>query len=395
MLKIQNDTYSFLGTQDGRVLQYFKKDGSFISRVFSFRFALSCSPSLLQKQKVYALAQENELLCASGYGGEIIFTNIYTRAKKTQVFHSKSTVCSLVFLDEKYLAASNVNGEVYVYNIQTFTYKKYTTTKRNIQGVIHLRKENILLVYAKDNSLTLIDLQREQLLEHNFMIFNAIIKQIEREEKGFLISFTDQTQEMISEQEIKLKLELLYNEISKKANSGYLTKMQKSIQTPSTQTSNNPKSYKILQDAYAKNDFKLCYEIIDRYELTNTQLCSLLQKHWKKLIVECESFALQGDAKKILSSLGELLFIESRSDILGDLLRLSFYKKISMLQEEKNYTSAQNIIYSYVDIFGYDCEIAQEIKKFEQVSRKKIAILTHKEDRKSRTFWWEYFHQAI
>ncbi len=395
MIKISNTLYTFIGTDDGRVIQSLTHDGSFLSRLFSFKSIQTSSKTLHKKYKIYALAQDDEFLCASGYGGEIILIDLYTRTKKKHYFYSKSTVSSLVFLDHNRLVASNVNGEVYLYNFLTQTHKKFTTTKTDITTLLYLEKENLLLVYAKDNYLTLIDLELEQILEHKFSIFQDVIESVYKEEKGVCISLKDTSLIQLSYEEISLRVALLKDEIIKKANSGYLTKLQKRSISTTSKIEKQPQSYQILQDAYKENDFKKCYEIIDKYELSGTQLCTLLEKHWRKILEECEGYAIQGDAKKILSSLGELLFIESRSDILGDLLRLSFFQKIDKLLKEKLYNSAQNILYSYIDIFGYDCEIAQKIQKFEFVSDEKIAIFTHKEDRKSRTFWWEYFHQAI
>ncbi len=395
MIKISNTLYTFIGTDDGRVIQSFTQDGSFLSRLFSFESIQTSSKTLQKKYKVYALAQHNELLCASGYGGEIILIDLYTRAKKKHYFYSKSTVSSLVFLDHNRLVASNVNGEVYLYNFLTQTHKKFTTTKTDITTLLHLEKENLLLVSAKDNYLTLVDLELGQVLEHKFSIFHDLVESVYKEKKGICISLKDASLIQLSYEEIRLRVALLKDELVKKANSGYLTKLQKQSITTTPQRDKQLRSYQILQDAYKDNDFKKCYEIIDKYELSGTQLCTLLEKHWQKMLQECEGYALQGDAKKILSTLGELLFIESRSDILGDLLRLSFFQKVENLLSQKHYNSAQNILYSYIDIFGYDCEIAQKIQKLEFISQEKIAIFTHKEDRKSRNFWWEYFHKSV
>ena len=395
MLKVSNSLYHFIGTDDGRILQYHTKEDLFLSRIFSFKFIQTSSQALAKKNKIYALASYDELLCASGYGGEIILINIYTRAKKISLFHSKSSVSSLVFLDKNTLVASNVNGEIYIYDIPTQNYKKYITTKTEIQGVLHLQQEGILLIYAHDNYLTLIDLKEQTLLKQKFLHLKAVVEHIKMQEKGLYITFKDQTSTTLSYQEILLHLTLLRDEIAKKANSGYITKVkQKNTMIVSKKKDQKP-SCTLLEKAYALNDFKLCYEIIDKYEILDTQLSFLLEKHWKKLLLESQEYALQGDAKRIISSFGELLFVESRSAVVGDLLRLSFFQKIEILLDAMLHNSAQNIIYSYIDIFGYDCEIAQKIKKYERETKEKIAILTHKEDRKSRTFWWGYFHEHI
>ena len=130
--------------------------------------------------------------------------------------------------------------------------------------------------------------------------------------------------------------------------------------------------------AYDKNDFKECYELIDTYSIEELELVTLLEKHWIKLMIECENHALDGNVKAIKRVLGELISTRTRTEKIGDLLRVAFYSKITMLEENKKFTNAENIIYSYIDIFGIDVEIKEIMKKFEKRSTKKLAI-THNE----------------
>ena len=137
--------------------------------------------------------------------------------------------------------------------------------------------------------------------------------------------------------------------------------------------------------AYEKNSFKECYELIDLYSMEDLQLISLLEKHWMKLMIECEEYALQGNIKAIKKTLGELIRTKTRTDKIGDLLRVAFYSKIQTLQEEKNFTSLENIIYSYIDIFGVDIEIKEIMKKYEETNSKKLAITLN--ERVMRNDW--------
>jgi len=133
--------------------------------------------------------------------------------------------------------------------------------------------------------------------------------------------------------------------------------------------------YQRLQDVYDENNFKACYEVLDSHpNLNNTKLGEMLNKHWIKIIQKCEEFALAGNIKGVKTTLKELLSLQSRKDKVGDLLRVSFHVKIEQLLAAKKFNSAQNIIYSYLDIFGSDSEISSLMKLYEDISSKKLAL---------------------
>lgn len=138
---------------------------------------------------------------------------------------------------------------------------------------------------------------------------------------------------------------------------------------------------------YKKNSFKECYELLDESNIKDLQLVELLEKHWVKLMIKCEDYALDGNIKEIKISLGELISTQTRADKIGDLLRLAFYSKITILIQDKNFNSAQNIIYSYIDIFGEDVEIKDIMKEFEKSSSNKLAITQKQLSRESRYGW--------
>ncbi len=138
---------------------------------------------------------------------------------------------------------------------------------------------------------------------------------------------------------------------------------------------------------YKKNRFRECYELIDMSNIEGLELVDLLEKHWIKLVLQCEQYALNGNIKEIKKSLGELISIKTRADKIGDLLRVAFFSKIELLIEEKNFNSAQNIIYSYIDIFGEDVELKESMKKFERESNIKLAITQKEHHNKDRNWW--------
>jgi hypothetical protein len=148
------------------------------------------------------------------------------------------------------------------------------------------------------------------------------------------------------------------------------------------------KSIEALQDAYTKDDFVSCYEIIDKNPtIKDLELYQLLEKHWSKLFSKCEEFALKGDFKSIKTTLGELIKVKTRAEKIGDLLRLSFFTQIKALLAKQNFRRAESIIYSYNDIFGIDREMRFIMKTFEKVTAKKLAITLGEEKSIPRDAW--------
>jgi len=143
-----------------------------------------------------------------------------------------------------------------------------------------------------------------------------------------------------------------------------------------------------LLQAYKNNNLLLSYELLDKYPyLTQTELGIKLEKEWSKLIQECETFALQGDIKNIKLSLKNLIQIPTRTEKIGDILRVSYHVRIKFLLSRKSFKKAEAIINSYMEIFGIDNEIQQINKKFEKATSIKIAILENQPQKLSRDNW--------
>jgi len=151
---------------------------------------------------------------------------------------------------------------------------------------------------------------------------------------------------------------------------------------------NDTKLLKKLQNSYEVDDFVSCYEILDSATtLDSLELSILLEKHWSKLMSKCELFALKGDIKSIKSTLKELMRVKTRVAKIGDLLRLSFHVKIKALMANKSFRSAENIIYSYIDIFGDDSELQLIMRTYQKVSQKSLAITLNQNKRLARDNW--------
>lgn len=104
-------------------------------------------------------------------------------------------------------------------------------------------------------------------------------------------------------------------------------------------------------------------------------------------MIECENYALQGDIQSIKETLQELINIPTRVQRTGDLLRLSFYTKIKHLISKNKFKSAENIIYSYIDIFGLDTEIKTLMRTYEKLYGNKLAITANQNLMKERNVW--------
>lgn len=144
----------------------------------------------------------------------------------------------------------------------------------------------------------------------------------------------------------------------------------------------------IFLEAYGQNNFLQCYKMLDKTkQLDHLDVAILLEKHWKKLMHQCELSALSGDLKAIKETLGELIILKSRAAKIGDLLRLSFQTKIRQLFAKRAFSKTETIFYSYIDIFGLDTEIKMLMKTFEKYSNSKLAITTNQELYKDRDEW--------
>lgn len=136
---------------------------------------------------------------------------------------------------------------------------------------------------------------------------------------------------------------------------------------------------KILLSLYSENKFKECYVLLDEEQemFLELKLAHLLEKHWTKLIEKCEKYALYGNVKGIKQTLRELLTLKSRSKRVGELLRTAFIVKIEENITQKNPVSAENFIYTYIDIFGDDTNLKRVMQLYEKKATKKLAITPH------------------
>ena len=240
-----------------------------------------------------------------------------------------------------------------------------------------------LLIYQNTEFISFI----KALATKDYETVNKLIKQdkLLEEIPSYIALKEEQSQELqkikvcIKEAQIELARKLL-NKLSD------ASLFQEELESLKKQTQ---KAQELL-DAYEKDDFITCYEILDEQsELEVMQLAQLLETHWNKLIDGCEIFALDGNIKSVQEKLGELILIKTRRDKIGDLLRLCFHSKIKDELNCGNFKSVENFIYSYIDIFGKDSEIKQLMHNYEKASHQKLAITTNNNEYKARDAWIE------
>jgi hypothetical protein len=143
-----------------------------------------------------------------------------------------------------------------------------------------------------------------------------------------------------------------------------------------------------LYHYYNEDKLKKCYTLLDKTRfLKTTDLGSYLEEKWEYLIQECEIFALKGQVKKLETALGKLKKLPSRSDRVGDLLRLAYQKKILYFLQQKGFQKALVDINTYTNLFGLDTEMSAIIKKYVAVSKSKINLTAQQAQRKPRDYW--------
>ena len=132
--------------------------------------------------------------------------------------------------------------------------------------------------------------------------------------------------------------------------------------------------------AYDKNDFKSCYEIMDKYkDIKLTKIAKLLEIHWERTILQCELYSKSGDINSYIKTMGPLLFTSTRVNNIEKLLKKTFHTKIQKLLKSKNFISCEAVLYSYIDIFSNDKRINELMNKFEKESKIILAITQQKQ----------------
>lgn len=135
-----------------------------------------------------------------------------------------------------------------------------------------------------------------------------------------------------------------------------------------------------FQKSYAENNFKVCYELLDmNHFLQETKLGTMLTQHWQKLLEKAETIALSGDLKKVVTLLEDFMYIKTRKNRIGNVLRVASLAKVKLYLSQKKFEKAQETIYAHIDVFGKDSEVFIMMDQFEALSKEKLAIICDEE----------------
>ncbi|MDF1876378.1 hypothetical protein JHD47_00925 [Sulfurimonas sp. SAG-AH-194-L11] len=308
-----------------------------------------------------------------------------------------------LYLEKKY-ALSYALAEKHPALKYTKQYKKmeevfkeaYAFAQKQILLGRHDVAKEILGVYAtvlsKKPMLHLILKQNEEFIDFlkaiNDKNFTTIEKLVKKNE-----IFSQIPTYIALNKSIQVTLDTIQNYINKGEVRSAIETIKMHLQTTSIKEElqdlyKDAKLVQKLQESYKNNDFKSCYEIIDSSNnLYALELSKLLEDHWIKLVSECEEYAFRGEFSSIKKKFGELIGIQTRLEKIGDLLRLSFHIKIKALLSKKSFKNSENIIYSYIDIFGTDSEMLLIMRTYERVSGKDLALTLNQDIRKERDSW--------
>lgn len=312
---------------------------------------------------------------------------------KLQIFYKEHKYALAYALCEKFPPLQYTP----VYQKMEEHYKKSFTLAQKQLLLGRLDKAKELLepfstVHAKRPMIQLLLRQNKE-----FLAFLKAVSSREYERIAALVQKNPNFKEIPSYIALQNKTEEDLTAVKKLIDSGEITKataMIKELQSIPAVKEELQRLYKQTLEAnkllhyYEKGNFKECYETLDaNTELESMQLAQLLEKHWNKIVDRCELYALQGNIRAIKESFGELIHISTRRNKIGDLLRLSFHSKVKEELNYHRYKSAENLIYSYIDIFGMESEIQQLMKAFEKLSQTQLAITFTQQKHKKRNSW--------
>ena len=146
----------------------------------------------------------------------------------------------------------------------------------------------------------------------------------------------------------------------------------------------------LLEVPFRNNNFKACYMLIDEHKgSTDIDLVTELEEKWKEMVKEAERLAQLGQVKGIKAYMGELLYIPSRSQKTGMLLRQGYITQIKLLIVKKQFERALQSMHNYIKLFGYDTELDNLITKLHKDDIMKIELSEADLVRRPRSLWIE------
>ena len=100
------------------------------------------------------------------------------------------------------------------------------------------------------------------------------------------------------------------------------------------------------------------YELLDHsMELSVLPQAKTMEESWARSMETCEEAALHGNTAVIKKELGALITLPTRSDKIGNLLRIGYQMQIKYHLSRKMLDQTAEAIINYIELFGIDNEI--------------------------------------
>ena len=150
--------YLFVGTTQGRVLEYSLLAGCFLSRLASFPEHKISELIALKSSFVSAFAFLGTRFASSGYGGSIVIANTHTHANTLRICSGRSRVDALAFINESTLLAGNKDSTLKKIDILTLrALKQITLDIGSIQQIALFNNLPYACVASQYNTITLVN----------------------------------------------------------------------------------------------------------------------------------------------------------------------------------------------------------------------------------------------
>ena len=144
---------------------------------------------------------------------------------------------------------------------------------------------------------------------------------------------------------------------------------------------------KKLNALYEKKKLMASYEFVDTHpELSILPLTAKLEAQWMRMIKECESAALVGNVASIKKVLGPLILLKTRSERIGNLLRVAYQMQIKLFLSKDLFDRAEEGILNYIHFFGMDVEMRQILKLLAKRGQQ-ITLTQEQQEHRHRALW--------
>ena len=193
--------YIISGDRDGRVIQYKHNSNSAIARLCSFPYLQSRKRE--KQDTVSAFAHFENFIACSGYNGNIIVTNIFSRTNKTIITSTKVRSHVISFIDTQTLISADIDGVVHILSLaDKRIHHKINTTFRDICNINFTKNPQYILVNGHNNYISLLDIQNFKVINHKYLQFQEDIDHVKILNNRLYIAFknaTIQTMELPNE----------------------------------------------------------------------------------------------------------------------------------------------------------------------------------------------------